>query len=135
MKAQYQISTKCHYSWLRRGESCSVRNIKCSNSLNFISAITTKGDSISLLKYRTTKSDDIIEFIEVILKLFELKYEIGVDKVGIILDNWKTHRSKNLKTFYLKKSLKLYFIPAYSSELAPIETYFSRLKFIVIKEK
>ena len=134
MKVLSQISTKCHYSWLSREKSCSIRNTTFSNSLNIISAITTKGDSINLLKYQTTKLKNIVDFIRVLLEFIKLKYEVEIDKVGIILDNCQTHRAKELKVFSWKNSLKLYFIPVYSPELAPIETYFSLLKSFAIKE-
>ena len=101
--------------------------------MNIKYTITTKGDSISLLKY-WTNIDDIFEFIEVILKFFVLKYGIEVDKVGIILHTKILIEQINFNAFSLKKSLKLNYKLAYCLELAPIDTYFSRFKFIVSKE-
>ena len=135
MRAQYQNNTAKHYSWLRRGISWSFRNIKFQNSINMITAITTSGYSVSYLKYGTTTSQTIVDFLKVLLGFIKRVDGVDGSKIGIILDNCQCHRTKKVKEFAQRSSLRLYFLPSYSPELAPVETYFSKLKCNVIKEE
>ena len=134
MNVQFQDNTTKNYSWLKRGKSCSVENINFSNSINTASAITSDGYSLWYLKSRTTTSREIIRFIESLFKLIKITRGIEKDEIGIILDNCQTHRSKLVQNYAMKSLAILYFIPAYAPELAPIETYFSRIKSAVIRE-
>ena len=135
MRAQYQNNTARHYSWLRRGISWSFRNIKFQNSINMITAITTSGYSISYLEYGTTASQTIVDFLKVLLGFIKRVDGVDGSKIGIILDNCQCHRTKKLKEFAQRSSLRLYFLPSCSPGLAPVGTYFSKLKSDVIKEE
>ena len=134
MNVYYRIKTAKHYSWLQRGKLCSIRNIKYNNSLNIITAITSSGYSLSHLKYSTTKSDAIVGFLKVLLQFVWRVDGVEGSKIGIIFDNCQCHRTKLVREFVQKVSPRLYFLPAYTPELAPVKTYFSRLKNNVIKE-
>ena len=134
MKVLFQNNTKRCYSWLKRGDSWSINNIMFSDSINMISAIFSNGYSISLLKSSATTSKDIIRFLGSLLKFIKITTGIEKHEIGVILDNWPTHRSKIVENYVRKSLIRFYFLPAYAPELAPIETYFSRLKSIVTNE-
>ena len=134
MNVQFQNNTSKSYSWLKRGKSCSIRNINFTNSVNMVSAITSDGFSLWYLKSRTTNSKEIIRFLESLFKFIKITRGIEKYEIGVILDNWQTHRSELVANYVRKESARLYFIPAYAPELAPIETYFSRIKSLVIRE-
>ena len=99
-----------------------------------ISAITSSGYSLSYLKYSTTKSETIVGFLQVLARFVKRFEGVEGGEIGIILDNCSCHRTKAVKEFALSSSLRLFYIPAYSPELAPVETYFSVLKANMIKE-
>ena len=54
-------------------------------------------------------------------------------EIGIIIDNWAMHRSDKVKRFWRGIGVRLYYLPPYCLELAPIEVYFSQIKARLIK--
>ena len=98
-----------------------------------ISAITSGGYSLNYLKYNTTTAQTIIGFLQVLVEFVKRVEGVEGSDIGVILDNCQCHRTKMVKEFALSLSLKLYFLPSYSPELAPVETYFSILKNNLIK--
>ena len=124
--------TKKNYSWLRTGRSCSITNLKINNSINMITAITTTGLTINMLKYKSTNAEIFKCFLDYML--FYLKEEINPQDIGIILDNCSIHRSKLVREYCKKKGIKLYFLPQYSPELAPVEIYFSNIKHSIVQK-
>ena len=134
MKVLPQSNTAMHYSWLQKGKSCSFKNIKFQNSINMISAITSGGYSLNYLKYNTTTARTIIGFLQVLIEFVKRVEGVEWSDIGVIFDNCQCHKTKMVKDFAQSLSLKLYFLPSYSPELAPVETYFSIFKNNLIKE-
>ena len=124
--------TKKNYSWLRTGRSCSITNLKINNSINMITAITTTGLAINMLKYKSTNTEVFKSFLDYMLSY--LKEEINSRDIGIILDNCSIHRSNLVREYCKKKGTKLYFLPQYSPELAPVEIYFSKIKHSIVQK-
>ena len=58
----------------------------------------------------------------VIQDLNENGYESS--KVGVLLNNWSIHRSKQSLYFFKEQGINVYFILPYCPELDPIEKYF-----------
>ena len=125
--------TKLNYSWLKTGVSCSITNIKFKNSVNMITAIGTNGLDINMLKYESTTAKTFWIFIEYVLSYLR-EEGFKPQDVGIILDNWPIHRAGVVREYWRNKGTKLYYLPQYSPELAPVEVYFSRIKKAVTKE-
>ena len=125
-------NTMKNYSWLKRGSSWWIRNSKFHNSINMVSMITTKGYSLNLYKHTTTLSSDFINFLRFAIHFIKLNNGIDPRKVGIIVDNCPCHRAKKVMEFAKEQQLKLFYLPSYWPELAPIESYFSKLKHSVI---
>ena len=94
----------------------------------------TSGYSFSLLKFRTTTSRDIEAFISALVWFIKLSKGFEGKEIGIILDNCATHRTKIIYELAKKKSIRLFYLPAYTPELAPIETYFSYMKNLTISK-
>ena len=44
--------------------------------------------------------------------------------MGVLLNNWSIHRSKQSLDFFKEQGINVNFIPFYYPELAPIEKYF-----------
>ena len=99
-----------------------------------ISAIASNGISLWFLKASKTTSIEIIKFLKTLFKLMKITNGFEKSEIGIILDNWRTHRSRKIKDYNKRERVNLYFISAYKSELASIKTNFSRIKSTVIKE-
>ena len=123
---------KNSYSWLQTGKHWLINNIVFRGSVNFISCIATDGLAISLLKYRETNGEILINFLKFIFKYLK-EQDVSPCETRIILDNWAIHRAKNVKSYWRSIGVSLYYLPSYCPELAPIELYFSRLKANMIE--
>lgn len=52
---------------------------------------------------------------------------------ALVIDNASFHRTKRIKQMCHKASVKLMYLPPYSSDLNPIEEFFAGLKAIIKK--
>ena len=109
--------TISNYSWLKRGVSWCMNNVKFKRSINMISWIATNGMLISMLKHTTTDSYQLIDFLKHMLAYIDNRYEITPNQVGIVLDNCSTHRSRTFRVYCCEAGVSLYYILAYSPEL------------------
>ena len=126
-------STCTNYSWLERGRSWALKNIKLKQSINTISWITTLGTSMHMVKSSTSRSNHFIIFLDNMLKHNRQNFDIDKEDIAIILDNWSIYRAKAVREYWKQNDIKVYFLPAYSPELSPIEMYFSRFKNLLIE--
>ena len=125
--------TTKNYSWMKTGRSCSITNVKFRSSINMITAITTNGLAINMLKFWSTTA----EILKVLLD-YMLSYLIaeGMEPqdIGIILDNCPIHRARLVREYCKCKGARLFYLPQYSPKLAPVEIYFSKIKHLIIQE-
>ena len=128
MKVLFQNNTKRCYSWLKRGDSWSINNIMFSDSINMISAIASNGYSISLLKRSTTISKDIIRFLGSLLKFIKITTGIEKHEIGIILDNWPSHRSKIVENYARKSLIKVLSLACLCTRAGPYWNIFLETK-------
>lgn len=98
-----------------------------------ISAISSSGYSFCMLKFRTTVSKDIVHFLTVFLHFVKHIDILKGNEIGIILDNCRIHRTKIVHDFAERENIKLFYLPPYAPELAPIETYFAKLKSSAVR--
>ena len=115
--------TSTKYSWLRTGMSCSIANIGFKRSIILISAITTKGRVINMIKSESTTSKTFTAFLRYLWKLMN-KEGFNSQDCGIILNNWSIHRAEIVRSYWKQADMKLFYLPQYSPELEPIEIYF-----------
>ena len=132
-ETSFNMDTKLNYSWLRRGYSCSIKNVLFRGSINWVSAIATNGLCMNLFKYWTTTQKEIRWFIELVIEYLQKNQGIKPNEVGIILDNWAWHRARSVIEYCNNIDTSLYFILPYCPEMAPVEVYFSELKRKFIK--
>ena len=126
--------TTTNYSWLKTGASCAITNTCFIKSMNLITAITTTGLLINILKSERTNAKIFDAFLNYVIKrLGEEDFAAG--DCGIILDNCSIHRSELVMTHWRKTEIKLFYLPQYSQELAPVEVYFSLLKRRFVQER
>ena len=122
------------YSWLTRGKSWSILKVKFKNSVNFISAIWSDGTTINLIKYSKTNKESIIIFLRYLFDFITKTKKLTPPEVGIIWDNCSPHRVSAVRNLWKEKNAKIYYIPPYSPELAPVEIYFLKLKADIIRQ-
>lgn len=127
-EASINYNTVENYSWSPIGMSSSISNQPFKGAINFIWWITSRGDWFSLWKTSRTNSSHFVNFLEACFTYLSSKYQLEYAKIGVILDNCAVHRSKWVTSFTKKQSINLAFLPAYSPELAPVETVFAKLK-------
>lgn len=115
-------------SWSIKGRTPILRHRLDRERLNTIASIDCKpdGSNADLMLYMqpgTTKSDDIIEFLNA------LHREID-GKIILIWDNFTCHRSKIVKEHIAscKDWLCVERFPVYAPELNPVEYLFSSIK-------
>ena len=116
--------TRRNYSWLRTGKSWPINNTKMKNSINVITAITTNGLAINMFKYQSTTAEVFKFFLDYTLNYLRSE-GIEPKDIGIILDNCSSHRANTIRKYWEKIEVRLYYLPQYSPELAPVENYFA----------
>ena len=110
-------NTTNNYSWLKRGVSWPLNNVVFKGSINVISCISSDGLIFSMFKHCTTNSKNLIVFIKFFTEYMNNHHRISPNKIGVILDNCATHRSKLFRDYWAKIGINLYYINAYSPEL------------------
>ena len=110
---------KENYSWLIKGPSGSIKNISFSGSLNIISAISSTGASYSAI---------FICYLKKLLNSVKKLEGIPSTRILLILDNAPSHQAKEVLRYLEEDQIQYNFLPHYSSELAPVEKFFSQMK-------
>ena len=98
-----------------------------------VTAITTSGLAINMLKFWSTTAEIFKGFLNYV---FSYLIAEGMDPqdIGIILDNCPIHRAGLVREYCKNKGARLFYLPQYSPELAPVEIYFSKIKHLIIQE-
>jgi transposase len=124
----FSKEVKCNYSWLPRGEGNSILNSTWKGSWNLILAIFSDGEWIAMIKEKSTKGFDYSLFLAILVE-FTKQNGVNLSEDLIILqDNASIHHSKKVKRFANSEKLKMYFLPSYCPELAPVELMFGWIK-------
>ena len=105
--------TSKKYSWLKTGVSCSIANIGFEKSINLISAITTKGRVINMIKSESTKSDVYTAFLKYLWRWMN-EEGLNIQDCVIILDNWSIYRAEIVRSYWKQVGVKLFYLPQYS---------------------
>ena len=106
-----------HYSWLRIGEFWSLNNIIFKQSISNISLIANYCLFINLFKYQATSAKHLILYIKHSIKYIKDRYSLESDKIGIVLDNWQTHKANIFRRWWSDLGVRLYYLNIYSPEL------------------
>ena len=124
MNAPFNINIKREYSWLQRGITSSIINTSAQGSCTIISGILSNGEFLCMILDGTRDSDKFWEFLSI------LNYAIEFTKINIrkeyylMMDNATIYYSFATKSIINRLKLNIMYLPAYSSELVPIEKFF-----------
>ena len=110
-------------TWALKGQTPVVESTGARFGLNMIGAITPKGEMNFMIVQGTVQAVQICDFLKRLMK--------GRDrKVFLIWDGHPTHRSKQVKKCVASfdGQLEIFYLPAYSPELNPIEQLWNHTK-------
>ncbi len=102
--------------WAPKGKQPRVLSPSVRHKVGFFGALNLKTGQLVTQEAPTFSAQTFGEFIRYLLQSTQ-------DKIFLILDNARWHRSKDLKEFFEtnRERLVFIFLPAYSPELNPIE--------------
>ena len=98
-----------------------------------VTAITTSGLAINMLKFWSTTAEIFKEFLNYVFS-YLIAEGMEPQDIGIILNNCPIHREGLVREYCKNKAARLFYLPQYSPELAPVEIYFSKIKHLIIQE-
>ena len=127
-ESSFSRSVKSSYSWLPKGSSHPILNLKCKGVVTIISGILSNEDWIARAFGTTAKSKEFWLYLAVLAKFLEYWIKVDLDSCYIMLDNAPTHLSRKTKAFSKYVGLRLWHIPPYSPELAPVELMFGAMR-------
>ena len=119
---------KSNYSWGYKGKPVEWRNASFTESISWVLAICSNGSWLWFLSNQTIDGKTFVWFTKILDNWLKLYENFGYNEVIIILDNWSIHKGKLTQGLLKKLSYKVFYIPAYSPEFAPVEMSFSLLK-------
>ena len=134
-ESSFSRLTKRWYTWLIKGAPGSMKNIQLKGSLNLVSAIASSGSTYSAISIGTMKKEGTKLFLHKLIKEIESTEGVTKDKFVIILDNASWHQSKLVTDFMESNQINHIFLPQYSPDLAPVETFFANLKNRIARRK
>lgn len=106
-----------------RAYDSAPRNTKKNTTL--IASMTTAGMGAAMLLDGATDTAAFETYIEQVLAP-----TLPAGKV-VVLDNLSAHKSPRVRTLIEARGCELWFLPAYSPDLSPIEEAFSKLKTLL----
>ena len=133
-ESSFSRSMKLNYSLIEKGEDKTITNIGFSSSISMWTAITSNGTVFSTVWHGSINSTIFMSFITKLKEFINKSLNVSLSKTLVILDNASTHKSKDLREFYINEGFNVAYIPAYTPEFVPIEKYFARLKHLVLIE-
>ena len=128
-ECSFNSSTLPLYTWMKRGEDASIVIRDSNTRFNSIAA-QWENNIYFLIKDKTSKEDDICQFLIMLKK--QLEFTINKDQLNrrtvLMMDNAKIHRTEKVVKLIKEMSFIVFTIPPYSPELNKIENSFGRLK-------
>ena len=127
-ESSFTRSVKLDYSWLPIGESHPIVNTWGTGRAVVLFALISNGDWIWFVSKRKTDSENFWNFIILLAKYIELWMDFTASDSELILDNASIHLSATTKLITRRLGLRMWFLPQYSPNLAPVEIVFGMLK-------
>ena len=127
-ESSFTKSVKSNYSWLPVGESHPIVNTWGTGRAVVLFALISNGDWLWFISKRTTNSEVFWNFIILLAKYIELWMDFSASESELILDNASIHLSTVTKQITRKLGLRMWLLPQYSPNLAPVEIVFGMLK-------
>ena len=132
-ESSFSKNTWNYYGWSKIGEESISKGILFKGSVSVISSITSAGHSYTETVVGALNSKKLSEYLDRLLKYFSDDLNINTSKIGLILDNWSIHRSREINDYFANHDINTIFIPPYCPEFAPIELLFSLVKKFLMK--
>lgn len=109
-------------TWGRKGQTPIVKITGHRQSVNIVSAVSTKGAFWYMVYTDRLNAERFIEFLRAFLR--------RRGKVILIIDGHPSHRANKVKEYVksTKGRLELYFLPPYAPDLNPDEFVWNRIK-------
>ena len=126
MSVAEHINLTPRYARAPKGERAygsAPRNTKKNTTL--IASMTTAGMGAAMLLEGATDSAAFETYIEQMLAP-----TLPAGKI-VVLDNLSAHKRPRVQTLIEARGCELWFLPAYSPDLSPIEEAFSKLKTVL----
>ena len=112
-----QHQTQLTYGWILKGERKEIATTGRQKRLNFIGGICLNGH-----RFVYQEADKTVDSESIGLFLEELRgRHPGKERIHVIWDNARYHRSDEIRRYAKKLLIKLHFLPPYSPNLNPIE--------------
>ena len=127
-ESSFTKSVKSNYSWLPVGESHPIVNTLGTGRAVVLFALISNGDWFWFISKRTTNSEVFWNFIILLAKYIELWMDFSASESKLILDNASIHLSTVTKQITRKLGFRMWLLPQYSPNLAPVEIVFGMLK-------
>lgn len=111
-------------TWSMRGKRPEMKVREKRDKISIVSAVSTEGDLFFAISEESMSEDDIISFLEQLLREIE-------SFIYIFWDNITIHRSRKVKQFLFDSNNRMITrrIPPYSPELDPDEIVWNILKY------
>ena len=121
-------NVKQNYSWMPKGSSSGIINLKFKGRVTLIFAISSSGDLIGVLVNQTVTSSIFWKLLYFLCKYVHIGLNQNMETVRICLDNSSIHFTKNAQKFASLIFIKIYSIFQYCPHLSPVDTIFVILK-------
>ena len=67
-------------------------------------------------------------FLKLLYRWIEEQNNVEFERVALSLDNWTSHRSKEVKQFLQNCDWNIFYLSPYSPQMAPVELAFNEIK-------
>ena len=99
-----------------------------------IMSICSNGSWIGFVTNTKINSQKFKNFLDNLHKWLKDHLFFGYDDVIVVLDNWSIHKTVEVKKKLSKIWAKTIYLPPYSPQFAPIETFFGIFKQILMSK-
>lgn len=125
------LQTEVGKGWIKKGEKKEIPSASGRQRLNILGAINLEEKTSPLIKmYDTINADSVIDFIEAL----ENKYP-DASSINYICDNARYFYSKKVREKLESSRVEFHYLPSYSPNLNPIETFWKFFKQYCIKNR
>ena len=133
-ESSYNRSVKSNYSWLPIGCSSPILNTNCTGRTTIILGLFSNGHWLWMSVNGTTKAKHFWIFLQLLHKFIENCWEEQVDTIKVVFDNARIHLTDGVKKLWTYLKLEINTLPAYTPQLAPVETVFGISKRQILKQ-
>ena len=121
-------SWKTDYTWIEKGKSGWIKNIRFTDNVSLISTFASNGWSFTAVYSKTINGDIVLSYLKSLIEFIEKWTTFELWECLLILDNFPSHQSKKVIGHLHNSGLNVLFLPPYTPELTPVELMFRSLK-------